>query len=199
MYVSIVIIHSVSDLQDLNLKQKYSQRRVKTVQQRTPIKRQVNAYVLRREVTSESPIVNICNYDYCFFVVQYIVYIYRFIKEWLKSPKWSFSCCLALLLPLNDLQGEVRGFAGRNVFKNQLQTGKMNMPSISSSFQDTGAINFSLEKDQPDLTDERNSDHEEIPGNRSKKQTKTRVNGKESIFTKISVHKVRKMAYDTSF
>ena len=199
MYVSIVIIHSVSDLQDLNLKQKYSQRRVKTVQQRTPIKRQVNAYVLRREVTSESPIVNICNYDYCFFVVQYIVYIYRFIKEWLKSPKWSFSCCLALLLPLNDLQGEVRGFAGRNVFKNQLQTGKMNMPSISSSFQDTGAINFSLEKDQPDLTDERNSDHEEIPGNKSKKQTKTRVNGKESIFTKISVHKVRKMAYDTSF
>ena len=199
MYASTVIIHSVSDLQDLNLKQKYSQRRVKTVQQRTPIKRQVNAYVLRREVTSESPMVNICNYDYCFFIVQYIVYIYRFIKEWLKSPKWSFSCCLALLLPLNDLQGEVRGFAGRNVFKNQLQTGKMNMPSISSSFQDTGAINFSLEKDQPDLTDERNSDHEEIPGNKSKKQTKTRVNGKESIFTKISVHKVRKMAYDTSF
>ena len=199
MYASTVIIHSASDLQDLNLKQKYSQRRVKTVQQRTPIKRQVNAYVLRREVTSESPMVNICNYDYCFFIVQYIVYIYRFIKEWLKSPKWSLSCCLALLLPLNDLQGEVRGFAGRNVFKNQLQTGKMNMPSISSSFQDTGAINFSLEKDQPDLTDERNSDHEEIPGNKSKKQTKTRVNGKESIFTKISVHKVRKMAYDTSF
>ena len=199
MYASTVIIHSISDLQDLNLKQKYSQRRVKTVQQRTPIKRQVNAYVLRREVTSESPIVNICNYDYCFFVVQYIVYIYRFLKEWLKSPKWSFSCCLALLLPLNDLQGEVRGFAGRNVFKNQLQTGKMNMPSISSSFQDTGAINFSLEKDQPELTDERNSDHEEIPGNKSQKQTKTRVNGKESIFTKISLHKVRKMAYDTSF
>ena len=199
MYASTVIIHSASDLQDLNLKQKYSQRRVKTVQQRIPIKRQVNAYVLRREVTSESPMVNICNYDYCFFIVQYIVYIYRFIKEWLKSPKWSLSCCLALLLPLNDLQGEVRGFAGRNVFKNQLQTGKMNMPSISSSFQDTGAINFSLEKDQPDLTDERNSDHEEIPGNKSKKQTKTRVNGKESIFTKISLHKVRKMAYDTSF
>ena len=71
------------------------------------------------------------------------------------------------------------------------------MPSISSSFHDTGAINFGLEKDQPDLTDERNSDHEEIPGNKSKKQT--RVSGKESIFTKISVHKVRKMAYDTSF
>ena len=71
------------------------------------------------------------------------------------------------------------------------------MPSISSSFHDTGAINFSLEKDQPDLTDEMNSDHEEIPGNKSKKET--RVSGKESIFTKISVHKVRKMAYDTSF
>ena len=127
----------------------------------------------------------------------YIVYIYRFIKEWLKNPKWSFSCCLALLLPLNDLQGEVRGFAGRNVFKNQLQTGKVNMPSISSSFQDTGAMNFSLGEDQP-LTGEKNSDHEETPGNKSEKQTKTRVSGKESIFTKISVHEVPKMTYETS-
>ena len=142
--------------------------------------------------------VNICNYDYCFFIVQYIVYIYRFIKEWLKSPKWSFSCCLALLLPLNDLQGELRGFAGRNVFKNQLQTGKMNMPSISSSFQDTGAMNFSLELDQP-LTGERNSDQEETPGNKSDKQTQTRESGKESIFAKISVHEVQDMTYDTSF
>ena len=72
------------------------------------------------------------------------------------------------------------------------------MPSISSSFQDAGAMNFSLGEDQP-LTGEKNSDHEETPGNKSEKQTKTRVSGKESIFTKISVHKVRKMAYDTSF
>ena len=72
------------------------------------------------------------------------------------------------------------------------------MPSISSSFQDTGAINFSLEKDQPDLTDERNSDHKETPGNKSEKQTQTGESGKESIFTKISVHEVPKMTYETS-
>ena len=103
-----------------------------------------------------------------------------------------------MLLPLNELQGEVRGFAGRNVFKNQLQTGKVNMPSISSSFKDSGAVNFSLEEDQPDLTGERNSDHEQTPGNKSDKQTQTRESGKESIFTKISVHEVPKMTYDTS-
>ena len=144
-------------------------------------------------------VLNIRNYDNCFFAVQYIVYIYRFIREWLKNPRWSFSCCLALLLPLNDLQGEVRGFAGTNVFKNQLPTGKMNMPSISSSFQDTGAINFSLEEDQPNLAGGGNSDHEETPGNKSDKQTQTRESGKESIFTKISVHEVPKMTCDTSF
>ena len=197
MYASTVSIHSVSDLW-LELKAKiFIEKSKDSAIGLRLIKRQVNAYVLRREVTSESPIVNICNYDYCFFVVQYIVYIYRFIKEWLKSPKWSFSCCLALLLPLNDLQGEVRGFAGRNVFKNQLQTGKVNMPSISTSFQDTGAMNFSLEEDQP-LTGERNSDQEETPGNKSEKQTQTRESGKESIFTKISVHEVPKMTYETS-
>ena len=98
-----------------------------------------------------------------------------------------------MLLPLNDLQGEVRGFAGRNVFKNQLQTGKMNMPSISTSFKDTGAVNFSLEEDQTNLAGERNSDHDETPGNKSDKQTQTRD------FTKISVHEIPKMTYDTSF
>ena len=72
------------------------------------------------------------------------------------------------------------------------------MPSISSSFKDSGAVNFSLEEDQPDLTGDRNSGHEDTPGNKSEKQTKTRVSGKESIFTKISVHEVPKMTYDTS-
>ena len=73
------------------------------------------------------------------------------------------------------------------------------MPSISTSFQNTGAINFSLEEDQPNLAGERNSDHEETPRNKSDKQTQTGESGKESIFTKISVHEVPKMTYDTSF
>ena len=73
------------------------------------------------------------------------------------------------------------------------------MPSISTSFQDTGAINFSLEEDQPNLAGERNSDHEETPGNKSDKQTQTLESGRESIFTKVSVHEVPKMTYDTSF
>ena len=82
-------------------------------------------------------------------------------------------------------------------FKNLVQTGKVNKPSISSSFQDTGALNFSLGEDQP-LTGERNSDYEETPGKKSEKQTQTGESEKESIFTKISVHEVPKMTYETS-
>ncbi|XP_078366779.1 uncharacterized protein LOC144650882 isoform X2 [Oculina patagonica] len=84
-------------------------------------------------------------------VVQYFAYIYRYIKEWRKNPQWSFSCCLAMVLPLTDLQGEIRGLAGRNVLKQQLQTGKANMPSVSGSFKDSGAVTFGLKEDETDL------------------------------------------------
>ena len=83
------------------------------------------------------------------FSVQYIIYMYRYLKEWRKNPKWSLSCCLALLLPLNELQGEIRGLAGANVLKQQLQTGKINMPSITSTLKDSGVVNFTLEE-EPD-------------------------------------------------
>lgn len=67
------------------------------------------------------------------------------------------------------------------------------MPSISTSFKDTGAVNFILEEDQPNLAGERNSYYQETPGNKSDKQTHT------GDFTKISVHEIPKMTCDTSF
>ena len=74
------------------------------------------------------------------------MFLYRYIKEWRKNPQWSFSCCLALLLPLNELQGELRGLAGQNILKNQLQTGQIEKPSLISAVKDSGAIDVTLEE-----------------------------------------------------
>ncbi|XP_066025658.1 uncharacterized protein [Pocillopora verrucosa] len=75
--------------------------------------------------------------------VQYLAFLHQFFKEWRKNPKWSFSCCLALLLPLNDLQGEIRGMVGKNMLKTQLQSGIIGKPSIAASAKDSGALSFS--------------------------------------------------------
>lgn len=49
-----------------------------------------------------------------------------------------------MLLPLNDLQGEIRGLMGRNVMRQQLQSGGINMPSVAGVVKDTGAVDFEL-------------------------------------------------------
>ena len=60
----------------------------------------------------------------------------------------SISCCLALLLPLNELQGAVRGLSGKFFLGQQLQNGKFELPSMSGALKDSGTINFSLEEDE---------------------------------------------------
>ena len=79
-----------------------------------------------------------------FLSVQYAMFIHRFFKEWRKNPRWSFSCCLALLLPLTDLQQEVLGMAGKNVLKQQLKTGNVDMPSLSGALKESGAVSIEL-------------------------------------------------------
>ena len=71
--------------------------------------------------------------------------LYGYLKEWSKNPHWSVSCCLALLLPLNDLQGEISGFVGVNAINSQLQTGETEMPTIFGAVKDSGAIDVNLE------------------------------------------------------
>ena len=67
-----------------------------------------------------------------------MVGVYRYFKDWRKNPQCSFSCCLALLLPLNDLQDEVSGLAATDVIKSQLKTGDMEMATILITFEDNG-------------------------------------------------------------
>ena len=76
------------------------------------------------------------------------MFLYQYIKEWRQNPQWSFTCCLALLLPLNDLQGEIRDIATKNILKTQLQTGAIEKPSIASSAKDSGAIGVALKSDE---------------------------------------------------
>ncbi len=66
--------------------------------------------------------------------------VYRYLKEWRKNPHLSFSCCLALLLPLNDLQGEMSGFSETDVLESQIKSGEMGMSTILIAMEDSGAV-----------------------------------------------------------
>ena len=75
--------------------------------------------------------------------------------EWRQNPQWSFSCCLALLLPLNDLQADVTGMAGTNVLNSQIQTGQVDMPTLFGAVKDSGVVDVTLEEGEQehDTTD----------------------------------------------
>lgn len=87
--------------------------------------------------------------------VQYLVFLYEYLKERRKNPQWSFSCCLALLLPVNDLQGEIRGMVGKNLMKTQLDKGILKKPSIAAAALESGAMRFTLCPEELQSEDER--------------------------------------------
>lgn len=47
---------------------------------------------------------------------------------------------MALLLPLNDLQGEIRGLAGTKAFNAQLDTGEFQMVTLQAAVKESGAF-----------------------------------------------------------
>ena len=65
------------------------------------------------------------------------MFLCHYIKEWRKNPRCSFSCCLALLLPFNDLQGDIRGFADA-------------MPTIITAVKDSEAKDAPFGEGQED-------------------------------------------------
>ena len=101
------------------------------------------------------------------FSVQYLSYIYHYIKEWRKNPEWSLSCCLALLLPLRNFEGEIGGLAGADIPMQQLQTGRIDCPSSANTGRDNAAIDISLEgydaerKEQEEREEEEEKEKEE--------------------------------------
>ncbi|CAH3196528.1 unnamed protein product, partial [Porites evermanni] len=118
---------------------------------------------------------------------QYLVYIYHFVKEWRKHPKWSFSCCLALLLPLNQLQGEIRGLTGRNILNQQLQTGDIEMPTIASTLRESGAVDVTLEDHNYD------ADREQEEATTDEETTEQSV----QTIVEVVIHAPPRETYDT--
>ncbi|XP_078351300.1 uncharacterized protein LOC144636032 [Oculina patagonica] len=84
-------------------------------------------------------------------IAQYAMYLYGYLKEWRKNPHCSFSCCLAVFLPLQDLQGELSGLIGTNLLHTRLNTG-VEMPTVFAAVKDSGAIDITLEDDTQDDT-----------------------------------------------
>ena len=82
------------------------------------------------------------------FSVQYALLLYGYFKEWRKNPHCSFTCCLALFLPLLDLQSEIRGMVGTNVMKTQLQTGNFEITTLRAAVKDSGAFDVTLEEEE---------------------------------------------------
>ena len=94
------------------------------------------------------------------FSVQYALHLYCYFREWRKNPHCSSSCCLGLLIPLNDLQGDVRGLAEANVLKTQIDTGDFEMVTLQAAVIDSGAIDVTLEEGEED-----DDDTVEVQGN----------------------------------
>ena len=87
-----------------------------------------------------------------------MVGVHRYFKEWRKNPQWSLSWCLALILPLNDLRGEVSGLATTDVLKSQLKTGDMEMTNILiAADEDNGVIDVNPE--EKEYRDDHDYDH----------------------------------------
>ena len=95
------------------------------------------------------------------FSVQYLSYIYHYMKEWRKNPEWSLSCCLALLLPLRNLRGEIGGLAGRDIPLQQLQTDRIDIPSTANTERDSGAVVILLEDYDAERKEEEEEDDDE--------------------------------------
>ena len=118
------------------------------------------------------------------FSVQYVVFLYRYLKEWRTNPRCSFSCCLALLLPFNDLQGDIRGCADAGVFKSQLQTEEIEVPTIITAVKNSEA------KDAP-FGESQEDDDSKLAVAVGKENTKSRSHqGTQTEIFKLSINRM---------
>lgn len=82
------------------------------------------------------------------------MFLYQYLREWCKNPHWSFSCCLALVLPLNEFHGEIHALANKNTLNSQIQTGVMEQASIAASAGDSGARSITLSYGKDKFSDD---------------------------------------------
>lgn len=75
-------------------------------------------------------------------LVQYAIHSFRYLNKWCRDPQLSFACCLALLLPLSDIQEEIGGLE-----ETVRQTEEIEMPSILAAVRDYGPIDAPVDAD----------------------------------------------------
>lgn len=136
-------------------------------------------YCLRRKMfaLSKKKIKQITILNFISASGQYVMFLCEYLKEWRKNPQCSSSCCLALLLPLNDLQGEIRGMVGKNLMKTQLDTGMLAKLSIAATAKDSGAMSFTLcgEDVEPEKEDKRKDEVVQDSNRKRHRWTQTEV------------------------
>lgn len=76
------------------------------------------------------------------------------MNEWRKNPQWSFSCCLALVLPLIALPGEISSLSKTNILRTQLDSGQMELGTLTDAVKNCGVIEVTLGEDEDKEEDE---------------------------------------------
>ena len=93
-----------------------------------------------------------------------------------------------MLLPLNDLQGEIRGLVGTNVLDKQLQTGQMDRPTIQAAVKDSGAIDVTLEEGEDNAMSVQAGNYQDAECNNTKCHQGTQTEISAFLITDIVIH-----------
>ena len=99
---------------------------------------------------------------FVFCIVNYVQQLYEFVDEWRKNPQWSFSCCLAFVLPLFSLPGEIGSLSSTNVLHAQLDSGQMGMSTIADAVNEGGVTDITLDKNDSDGFEQKDDPPEQI-------------------------------------
>ena len=146
--------------------------------------------------------------------VQYLSYIYHYVKEWRKNPECSFSCCLALVLPLRNLQGEIGGLAGRSIPRQQVSPGRIDTTSTANRERDSGAVTIIVEdydaereeeeeeEEEEEKEEEKEEEEEEEEEKEEKEEeeeedTANQISVKQGLQVQVSIHPPPKGIQDT--
>ena len=104
--------------------------------------------------------------------VQYAVAQYRYFKEWRKDPQWSFSCCIALLLSISDLQGDISDLVETDAVKSQQPTVDVEMSTILTAVEESKATDI---LEQGDRRDREEYESKKCSNNKCHQGTQTEI------------------------
>lgn len=110
------------------------------------------------------------------------MHLFRYLNKWRKNPQLSFACCLALLLPLSDFQGEFGGLE-----ETVGQTEEIEMPSIFAAVKDYGPVDAPVDtgtKGDHDTTEMKDGNYQHL----SYDNTKCHQGTQTEPFTSLTAH-----------